>query len=32
MDKEYKYNFLTCKVNIDKPHHLTDNKHGEGEF
>lgn len=22
MDKEYKYKFLTCKVNIDKPHQL----------
>ena len=22
MDKEYKYNFLTCRVHIDKPHQL----------
>ena len=22
MDKTYKYNFLTCKVNIDNPHKL----------
>ena len=22
MDKEYKYKFLTCKVNIDNPHKL----------
>ena len=22
MEKEYKYKFLTCKVNIDKPHQL----------
>ena len=22
MDKEYKYKFLTCKINIDNPHKL----------
>lgn len=25
MDKEYKYKFLTCKVNIDNPHKLMKN-------